>query len=256
VNLTQHLGLQGRLIRKIVQGRSYFGGQDFVDLNSVGLHLVLFRDFRRTLLCHQDVTLNRKRLRDQLAQVLIASPLTQSNNEPDGAVSFRNQRGPGSLQTNTPIILAALQYLDHQWPQAVPFKELLAATLQQVAIEHHDEARSALIEVILKLACNLVMDLRSYPGSAIRHAGDRPVASSLARAQAKTGSLITTLLHTRIEIQDERTRRLLESLDGTRDRRGLVDYFLAQYQDLQRPELNKQIDKLIDDFGRLGLLVA
>src|SRR5215475_8339492 len=61
------------------------------------LDLLLCRDFRRTLLCHQAVKLNRNRLRDQLAQLLIASPLTQSNKEPDGAVSFRNQRGPGSL---------------------------------------------------------------------------------------------------------------------------------------------------------------
>jgi len=220
------------------------------------LDLLLFRDFRRTLLCHQDVTLNRKGLRDQLAPLLIASPLTQSSKEPDGGVGFRNQRGPGSLQTNNPVIVAALQYLDDRWPQAAPFKELVAATLKHVAMEHHDEARSTLIEAILQLTCNHLMDLRSYAGSAIKQAGDRPLASSLARAQAKTGTVVTTLLHTQIQIQHERTRRLLESLDGTRDRRALVDYFLTQYQDIQRPGLSREIDKLVQEFGRLGLLIA
>ena len=51
---------------------------------------------------------------------------------------------------------------------------------------------------------------------------DRPVASPLARLQARTRDSVTTLLHTQVRIADANALRLLPLVDGTRDRAALA----------------------------------
>jgi len=48
------------------------------------------------------------------------------------------------------------------------------------------------------------------------------MASPLARLQARDGNSVTTLRHTRIQMDGDLERHLLLSLDGTRDRAALL----------------------------------
>ena len=56
---------------------------------------------------------------------------------------------------------------------------------------------------------------------------ERPVASALARLQIQNGSLVTNLCHASVQVTDKMARRLLQLLDGTRDRTALLTELTA-----------------------------
>ena len=79
------------------------------------------------------------------------------------------------------------------------------------------------LEAILTDAYVLgIIDLHVHPPALTIQAPDRPVASPLARLQARTRDDVTTLLHTRVRIADANALRLLPLVDGTRDRAALA----------------------------------
>ena len=79
------------------------------------------------------------------------------------------------------------------------------------------------LEAILTDAYMLgIVDLHVHPPALTIRASDRPVASPLARLQARTRDDVTTLLHTRVRIADANALRLLPLVDGTRDRAALA----------------------------------
>ena len=54
-------------------------------------------------------------------------------------------------------------------------------------------------------------------------AGDRPVASALARIEIGRGARVTSLRHRQVEIDDPTAAAVLARLDGTRDLAALHD---------------------------------
>jgi PKMT, C-terminal winged helix domain len=70
-------------------------------------------------------------------------------------------------------------------------------------------------------AANLVQ-LHVHPLSCATHAGERPHVTPLARHQAERGEYVTNLRHVQVRVEDERGRRLITLLDGTRDRAALA----------------------------------
>jgi hypothetical protein len=88
---------------------------------------------------------------------------------------------------------------------------------------------------------------------------ERPVASPLARLQARSGEFVTTLLHGTIRIEDAPSRHLLQLLDGTRDRDRLTADMLAAFPPDQRPtpdSLRAALDRNLARLARAGLLVG
>jgi len=83
--------------------------------------------------------------------------------------------------------------------------------------------------------------------------GERPVASPLARIQARAGDAVTTLLHTSVELRDPIGRRLLALLDGTRDRAALIAELLP-LTGSSRETLAPALDENLLALARLGLL--
>jgi len=92
-----------------------------------------------------------------------------------------------------------------------------------------------------------MVDLHTCPGAAVR-AGERPVASPLARYQAQRRyPLITTLDHRALSPDDPAWLDFLSLLDGTRDR-GAV----AAESGLDKAQVEERLERL----ARLALLVA
>jgi hypothetical protein len=89
----------------------------------------------------------------------------------------------------------------------------------------------------------------AVPSPAARVAGERPLASALARSQAHPGAIVTTLENHVVRINDEPTAALLGLLDGTRDRAAIRDAFPGE---LTEESLEAALAKLAE----LGLLVA
>jgi hypothetical protein len=82
-----------------------------------------------------------------------------------------------------------------------------------------------------------------------------PVASALARSQARRGILITTAGHVTVELQDEVARRLIALLDGTRDVPALARELAPVLN--QTPEsAARSVEVNLHNFARMGLLEA
>ena len=83
-----------------------------------------------------------------------------------------------------------------------------------------------------ELADTLVADFdagnvafHAVPAARRAGAGERPLASALARSQARPGAIVTTLANHVVRINDEPTAALLGLLDGTRDRAAIREAF-------------------------------
>jgi methyltransferase-like protein/protein-L-isoaspartate O-methyltransferase len=215
------------------------------------------RTFRQTLLCHEDVTLNRTLKPDRVAGLYAASRARPAG--PDAAespgeaepnvrsvsvVRFRGSDGT-TLSIDHPASKAALLYLAEMWPKVVPFDALLAEARARVTTQSPEakgretEPPTAGADARLDaqvLGANLLMaysysdklaELHAYVPPVASEAGDRPMASRVARFQAShDNDRVTNLRHERVSL-DEADRHLLRYLDGSHDRGELVDLLLA-----------------------------
>jgi hypothetical protein len=89
----------------------------------------------------------------------------------------------------------------------------------------------------------------AVPSPAVRAAGERPLASGLARSQARPGAIVTTLHNQLVRITDEPTAVLLRLLDGTRDRAAILS-------DLPVELTPAALDDALSKLAERGLLVA
>lgn len=203
------------------------------DLLAREQYLDFFRNraFRKTLLCHRGIALDRALGSRQITGFHVASPLRPVVSEPDvqsaAAVEFRTRAG-ASLTTAEPLLKAALACLSEAWPKALPFDRLLAAARSRLEAPHasghgqgEGEARS-LGAALVGCYAKGVVELSLHPGRFVREAGERPVASPLARLQAGQAQTVTNLRHEVVELTGWE-RHLLRRLDGSHDRGGLVD---------------------------------
>jgi hypothetical protein len=84
-------------------------------------------------------------------------------------------------------------------------------------------------------------------------AGERPVASPLARWQAARTGQVTGLRHTPVTLETDLERDFLKLLDGTRDREALRKEW-DRLVDVTGSTMS--LDSVLDKFCRLSLLVS
>jgi SAM-dependent methyltransferase len=171
------------------------------------------RMFRQTLLCHAGADLREPGL-EIVRDMLAATPA-----QPVGEGEFRGPLG-ATLTTDHEAVKAALTRLGQAWPAAVPVADL------------GDDP--AVPEMLRRAyAANLVR-LHVWAPQLTAAPSERPVASALARLQAAEGTRVTTLLHSSLEVGDERGRRLIGLLDGSRDRAALAAEIDRPAEELER----------------------
>jgi SAM-dependent methyltransferase len=177
------------------------------------LDFVKGRMFRQTLLCREELALDRAPRPEALAGLAVAAPVVRASDEPDaaGRITFAGPSG-STLTTDHPVVIAALGRVGERWPAAVPVRELLPT----------DEDRAALCEALLRAYAANLVQLHVRPPALTTAISERPEASPLARHQARAGTLVTNLRHATVRIEDELGRRLVAQLDGTRDRAMLL----------------------------------
>ena len=217
---------------------------------------VLFRGFRRTLLCHRDIELKRDALSQGLQRLWIASPLVRSLGALDGGYEFRSRCGTGTYTTKNPIMLSVLDHLEAIWPNAERFDFLLKRISEPLPPELKRQAIDNLAPNLLMLAAGTLIDIRSYPIPLPDRVPSHPTATPLERIQAQEGTMITTLLHTQVQITDDHVRFLLLLLDGNRDREALIEAFVSHYPHLTRQVSEQQIDTVLHSFYKLGILTT
>ena len=175
------------------------------------------RRFRQTLLCRAEVSLGSEVRADRLEGLSISSSLAPAGEAAeDGTRSYRNLDGL-PFATNDPVVRGALDRLRQSWPKAIPLRSLLESDNR----ESGASAGRRLADFALAGYCTGIVNLHvRQPGFATR-AGERPIASALARLQALAGPTVTGRLGNTVEIDDAVGRQVLTLLDGTRDREAL-----------------------------------
>jgi methyltransferase-like protein/SAM-dependent methyltransferase len=188
------------------------------------------RTFRQTLLCHENVALDSRIRPERIMRLHLASCGKLAGPEPeirgDAPMQFRG-RGDTTATTSDPLMKAAMVHLAALWPRSAPFDELVRAARSRLGKDagaDFEPDRQALATQLLNWYIMLpLIELHAHAPAFVLEPGERPIASPLARLQARRGSAtVTNLRHETVTLADAE-RELLALLDGTRDRAALAD---------------------------------
>ena len=112
------------------------------------------------------------------------------------------------------------------------------------------------IEDVLRDASHSgIVELHGQPAALTIEPPERPVASPLARLQARTSDRVTTLLHVPVRIADANALKLLPLVDGTHDRAALAAAVPRLAINVEPSRAADFVDYALKKFARLGLLL-
>ena len=235
------------------------------------------RMFRESLLCHERLNPNWAVQPDCLRLLHVASsarPVQEPVNiTSDENVSYRSASGM-TMATNRPLLKAAMQLLQQQYPATLPFDSLRAQAREALGAQATDPktiAEDTQILAVGLLNCYMgsdLVELHGMPITFVRQPGPKPVAYQLARLQAAKG-MVTSFRHEVVRLSDL-DRHLIPMLDGTNDREMLVDKLtdlaksgalniqkdgitLYETKDI-REALGSVIDQALLNVGRMAIL--
>lgn len=207
------------------------GVEDIVQIEQY-MDFVRNRSFRESLVCHRDVVLNREIETTHFTSFYYTTFLRPLSDNPDirsnNNEEFVDQSG-NKIISNNPSVKASWCYMASRGPQPVSFSELVDGiqTLlgnDHVIVENVEETEKTHKQITDHLWwCYSQGLIRIYTQSADMniHPGERPLASPIARYEAKHQLLITNQIHERVEI-DNLTHHILPLLDGKHDRNAIV----------------------------------
>jgi SAM-dependent methyltransferase len=194
------------------------------------LDFLKVRRFRQTLLCREEISLGRDLRPEQMRGFLFSSPARLVDGKLVGANQVRLEAGQEAVER----VACAL---GETYPLPLTFDELAPYAGSAAALE----------EILFALATGGFAELHVYDFPCEETVTARPVASALARRQARDSHHVTSLCHTVVEL-DETGRNLLPLLDGTRDHAALA----AALPGIPSAQLTAALDWL----ARLALLTA
>ena len=198
------------------------------------------RTFRKTLLCHESVPLNRPLSPARAQYLRFAARIHPLSAEPDivGETVERFQAlNEATFATNHPVTKAALLHLGQIAPRTIPFAHLLQQAIKMVypalpeqAIINRD-ATLLVANLFQAISYSLtLMELHTWQAPFTLAIAARPLVSPYARWQAQYQRQVTNLRHERIRL-DDLTHLLVLQLDGTVDREILLERVAAAIQD-------------------------
>ncbi len=162
---------------------------------------------------------------------------------PDNAARLHWAVRPSAEPLEVGLVADAYAELDRRRPHAVPFEELRAAL---------GADPRALGEALLDGFRRERLFPHAAPLLAARDPGERPVASPLARWQARSEPELTSLAYQTVRMEEPSARTLITLLDGTRDRAAIR----AELAAATGLELSAQdLDNNLRELARLFLLM-
>jgi len=219
------------------------------------------RRFRQTLLCRDDVTLDRRLRREVIRGMHLGSQARPVSEKPDIASpdvveEFRGPRG-SAMSTDYPLAKAAVFHLGQVWPQLVGFDDLLRNAREQLGRRSGNPGTdaNALLDILLAAYAAGLIELSTHAPRFVLEPGPRPTASPVARLQLQGGAFVATLRHTSVCIEDDLGRQLLRLMDGSRDREALlreIKTHVASSVEIAAADLERKLAEV----ARLALLVA
>lgn len=214
-------------------------GQMSRDVIELEQYMDFLRDraFRRSLLCHNHVKLSRA-LRPELVSPFYIASRTRPEPDAEAIHSVQVARfhaGSGAiLSTDHPATKEAMLYLAEIWPRAVALEPLLDAARARLGLDGSRSDPGWASDAYV-LSANMLqaysysdtlVELRTRRPKLFLQVSERPVASPVARLQAREISKVTNLCHDRVDL-DELDRYLIQYLDGHHCCADMVDLLLA-----------------------------
>jgi len=234
------------------------------------------RRFRKTMLCHRGIGLQRHVTQEKMKQFHFAlaglfDPV---------AVDIRNDSrvdfalGGSRLTVGNRLVKAAIMYLKEVHPRCVSFPHLYATAVARIGQSRPlrpNDPDTAPDVLAVNLLAGYTIDMFGicvHPPCCAARANDRPVASPLARLQAAHSGVVTNQFHKSVTL-DSFGRRLIRRLDGTHDRAALTGCAIEAIaegeltvkrggQVLKQPDpktLSEIIDGVLSQLTRSALLV-
>jgi methyltransferase-like protein/cyclopropane fatty-acyl-phospholipid synthase-like methyltransferase len=223
------------------------------------LDFLCFRRFRQTLLCHDNIPLRLGMAPEKLQSVHVSSPARPmavdfevATERPEKFVGERDS----NFEIDVPFAKAALLVLAESWPRAIPFLSLVGLARERLgrSVDQTLDAEALkFFEALLQIYVPGLVRLHVSPPIMAAKAGERPVASPLARWQAARTGQVTGLRHTPVTLETDLERDFLKLLDGTRDREALRKEW-DRLVDVTGSTMS--LDSVLDKFCRLSLLVS
>jgi SAM-dependent methyltransferase len=202
--------------RELVARNQY---QDFID--GFG--------FRRTLLCHDNVALQRAITPEFFRRCHFTSAsklIPQQADEGGQSELLLGTRDESVFGISDRFAKAVYLSLSKAWPRSIAFDELLKASRldgeAELGASDEEIDDATLTEVMYKLACSDAVSFSLYPrgqnpeGQAGKDS-DKLLASPLARKQAETDCIVVNLQHQAVRLENGQACEILRLLDGTRD---------------------------------------
>jgi len=203
------------------------------------------RRFRQTLLCHEEVSLDRN-LKSEVVESMMISSNAQSNSDLDDFynktdVIFQTQKG-NVLRSSSPVTKLGLSYLRQSYPQMMSFAQLWYRVQQDLGAS---EGRKQLAKDLLHgFSVNLVI-LSCHKVACQKEISIYPVALQIARQQIQSQSEVVNAYHDMVSM-GELASQLLPYLDGTRDRAMLAKRFHLSLT---------TVEQILTELAQLGVLM-
>lgn len=244
------------------------------------LDFLLRRTFRQTLLCHNEVVLDRTNLGDRAGTLRVASPLL-INRPADEIHSDQplvlEGQGGARLHIRDRLTKTAFALMAQAWPHSIAISDLQSEVRRSLAGGTMVQSEAEFARDSQSLAHSLVhafiagaVHMYSTPPRFAEKLSESPRACSLARYQANLGNRVTNRQHSSITL-DPLSCQLLTCLDGSTDRatmlealvRFVVDQKIALQKDGHvvtsteeiRSLLGEQLEPSLNNLRRQALLV-
>ena len=212
------------------------------------LDFVLLRRFRQSLLVRRDAPSDTRTDAERLQAMQVSATWELANAAASGGV-HKLARSLDPASGGGGPVRKLLEELVARHP----------ATLAVASLDGRPDLRSPsrpLEGVLMQAYAAGLVDLHLQPPDLTTVPGERPVASPLARLQARSGDQVSTLLHTTVAIADIHALKLLPLVDGTRDRAALAAALRPAGILIEPARARDFVDYALQKFARLGLLVA
>jgi methyltransferase-like protein len=253
---------------------------DNIILREQYLDFMRGRSFRKTLLCHNDVPLDRSGKSLSVRSYYVSSlarPISPVPNFSPGAEEAFASGSGAELVTADPLARALLWCLIESQPQRIPFEKLVAEVERRArqglgfVPKPDQDLVSDLVDFVWQTYSLGLLELHVHVPPFATKVSEKPVASPLARLEARDSDVISTLHHRNLRLGDALQRGLVMLMDGTRDHAALRKDLLQLFEsgaltlldgdkpvtDMQTLEkrIAAETEDVLADLARMAVLV-
>ena len=202
------------------------------------LDFLRLRRFRQTILCGEEIQLNRETKSEQMEDFLFSAPARHADGKWKGAHGVE-------ISSVDPDVPQIAQALADAYPLPVSFTELLP----------YSTSRDALRKMLFTLVIHGFVFLHVHDFPCQETVSEHPEASRVARLQARSSLQVANAAHVLVKL-DEISRNLLLLLDGTRDIAQIARDLAALPDSPALDEVTRHLPASLQWMARMALLVG